>query len=672
MADNNLEFFIREDLEELIRSDAVRKPKMTTWVYFDPLSPEPLSLVWEKDGSQPLMEDYEGSRYLTFSHTLRKMVVDTTLLGEQDSDSEEVVFQFVRHALTDCVARGTKEYLIVFADHGGGAIGFGGDETIRRRKLIARNNVLVSALKRALAAVEGAPAVFDVIGFEACLMMAFGSLDDFDSSITKYVLASESLIWGSAWPFDTLTKVDSALELAQEIYENFLMDDPNSNTIAIVDTTKFELFRDSFEQLSAELGSLLDAGDDPGISAAVEQAQKEAVNFGFSFPLIDIGSFLSNLQDICNPFPESMLAALLFIAAFMYEDMFVVAGFAENALEGTGMHVLFPFREDYQYQFESLDPLLFEDPATATLTAPKWLSFMKSFFSDQTTLYGPSAVCSSIGGFPFIAMDPTLVPSAPTPSPPTTPGAPPPPTILPVFPPVQPPIPPDLFLDEELSMTADGRFLVEAIITPTVSASVQFGIRLDLLGDSVYGGRVATTYDGLILMASWDDIFYLIGDGSGPGHLFYVEDRGGGAKIGSVMYFPPDTITADADVQKISVEEAETLGGTYASISFLDSSSDEGIEFSLFATSSNGLTISEVIPSNGGFIVPIVQTGAFPYEAVLGGLLDEVILPWSSAVELTRQSSEQVTAGFASSSAIISLAASEGLGRSQEVVFIAA
>ena len=46
------------------------------------------------------------------------------------------------------------------------------------------------ALKKALEDVNGAPDKFDVIGFDACLMSAVGSADEYHE-VAKYLLASE-------------------------------------------------------------------------------------------------------------------------------------------------------------------------------------------------------------------------------------------------------------------------------------------------------------------------------------------------------------------------------------------------------------------------------------------------------------------------------------------------
>lgn len=338
MADNNLDEALREDLAELISSEAIRSPSMTTWVYFDPFTWDPLGDVWRPDGSERVTNPYPGSRYLTWSHSLGKMILQNTL-GEQNSDSEETMFQFIMYALKDCVAKNKKEYFMAFSDHGGGAFGYGGDDNLGQgRKLVAHNIEVVTAMKQALQFVPGAPEVFDVLGFDACSMMALGTMDDYDASVAKYFLASEALEPGSGWPYDKLTKTGSALELAIDVYEQYLLENEEIPfaTMAIAEEEKFGVFLDSFELLSAELSSVIDSASDPGLSTAVYRAQEVSIDFGFWYAEIDIGSYLENLNAICAPVPGSQLESLIATTQVDYNDMFVVQGISAANPGGTG------------------------------------------------------------------------------------------------------------------------------------------------------------------------------------------------------------------------------------------------------------------------------------------------------------------------------------------------
>jgi hypothetical protein len=251
MADNDLEYFIRRDNLELIQSEGIRQPNLNTWVYFDhrnynlgsisgggsgigdddAIITEPLPMVYEKDGSDVPSNSYKpmGSQYLHYDHTLQKMIIDRTLQEEQDGDSPLTLQTFLEVAMTDCIEQyqldqqqqqqqststidittttpinnNTIEYVLIFASHGSGWLGFGGDENkerrrriINRRQLVERqqqsNADIIGAIQTALGNVENAPTKFDVIGFDACNMQGVGTVDDYQD-VSKYFLASESV-----------------------------------------------------------------------------------------------------------------------------------------------------------------------------------------------------------------------------------------------------------------------------------------------------------------------------------------------------------------------------------------------------------------------------------------------------------------------------------------------
>lgn len=200
---------------------------MVTWIYFDggnhtyncggePCRIDfPVENIFNADGTE-ITEKYEGARYLTWDANLGRMVVDTEL-PEQDSDIGSTVQTFLEYALPDCVAKGTTEYMLVFSSHGGGYAGFGGDDNEVRRFLAAKGSLkdledtkltvqptslqrflgyqsnlsIRAAILAALGNTPGAPAILDVLGFDACLMSSVGALDEFKDITRYYVRANE-------------------------------------------------------------------------------------------------------------------------------------------------------------------------------------------------------------------------------------------------------------------------------------------------------------------------------------------------------------------------------------------------------------------------------------------------------------------------------------------------
>lgn len=196
-SDNNLEAFLRQDNFELISSEGIRDPTLTTWVYFDGRNygtdadiTEPLKEIYFPDGT-PVTEKDEGSTYMRWSHGLQKMVIEGFVEGEQDGDHPQPLFDFLSYGLKDCVEKGSTEYMVIMASHGNGMYGFGGDENKSRRRLELSNGDMAVAMRAALENVKGAPDKFDVIGFDACSMQSVDVADDL-RHVTKYVLASQA------------------------------------------------------------------------------------------------------------------------------------------------------------------------------------------------------------------------------------------------------------------------------------------------------------------------------------------------------------------------------------------------------------------------------------------------------------------------------------------------
>lgn len=201
MTDNDLEAFIRDDLEEYTKSEAVRTPTLTSWNYFDHRNfgdeeygdeRKPLVNVYNADGSEVTGVKSELSQYLRWDHELGKMVIDRTTDVEVDSDTPEAITDFFTVALEDCVSKGSTEFFASFSSHGGGYNGYGGDYNARRRRLAQANRNIVEGLKTALTNVDGTPAKLNVLGFDACLMQEVGALDEY-SEVADYLLASEAV-----------------------------------------------------------------------------------------------------------------------------------------------------------------------------------------------------------------------------------------------------------------------------------------------------------------------------------------------------------------------------------------------------------------------------------------------------------------------------------------------
>lgn len=150
MADNNLEYFIRQDYQELSRSPVINSPDLRTWIYYDALNQGGQALPNTVDnGGNGIGSSFTGSRYVTYDTGFQKMKVEVELPGEQNSDTSSAVQNFLEHAMNDCKANGYDSLMAVFASHGGGFAGYGGDEN-GGRKLLQTNQGVAAAIRGAL------------------------------------------------------------------------------------------------------------------------------------------------------------------------------------------------------------------------------------------------------------------------------------------------------------------------------------------------------------------------------------------------------------------------------------------------------------------------------------------------------------------------------------------
>lgn len=201
MADNNLQYYIRQDYQELVQSPVIAKTdELRVWVYFDALNQGGGTLLpdtVDENGAE-VTEDFTGSRYMKYDGTIGKMRIEQQFVPEQNSDTPDSIQAFAERAMADCLADDYNSLMMVFASHGGGFAGFGGDENARKllsmshRNLLASNQAIASGIREALSNTDGAPEKLEVLGFDACLMQAVGAADDY-MEVADYILASEAV-----------------------------------------------------------------------------------------------------------------------------------------------------------------------------------------------------------------------------------------------------------------------------------------------------------------------------------------------------------------------------------------------------------------------------------------------------------------------------------------------
>ena len=251
--------------------------------------------------------------------------------------------------------------MLILSAHGGGHQGFGGDENTGRRHLLQANHDIQLALECGLdsvAELPNAPSVFDVIGFDACLMGSFLATRDY-SPFAKYFMASEAIEPAHGWMFNVSSSAaNGALSMATELFSGFLTETQNGGgphlvpkTLSIVDTNSFEIFLTEFETLVNMLADLLWSETDQAFFAAMQRSRAASTAFesgaddiGSKTPsAVDIGSFLSTFNELCAP--TGAIKEALDRTLEAYDAQFYARGFGEGTKPSSGMATWFPSKK---------------------------------------------------------------------------------------------------------------------------------------------------------------------------------------------------------------------------------------------------------------------------------------------------------------------------------------
>ena len=413
MADNDLELAIMQDLFEYFDSDAIVQPNVKTWIYWDGHGGYDYDGDGEGDhtltlGGEPAIVPHN----LTYDHEIQD-ILSYPLQGEQNSDSPQVMCDYIYTALANCLEFGATEFMLAFSSHGNGCQGFGGDENIGRgRRLLQTNRDIQRALGCALDSASdlpNAPRVFDVIGFDACLMGGLLTARDY-SPYTKYFMASEALEPGHGWWWNiSSSAAGGALNMATELLDSFLNETQNPEgahlvpkTLSIIQTDLFETFLMEFESFVENLADLLFSRKDPNFFTAAQRTRASVIAFesaadhpGSRTPsAVDVGSFLSTFHELCAPtgtLKESYDRTLQACDA-----QFHARGHGEGAKPSSGMAAWFPSKKLYSASPWSVESEIFQyiDDGETSYT---WLDFIDVFLNATGSVASaPSSVCANL------------------------------------------------------------------------------------------------------------------------------------------------------------------------------------------------------------------------------------------------------------------------------------
>ncbi|CAB9524499.1 peptidase C11, clostripain [Seminavis robusta] len=634
LADNNLEFFIRQDYAELASSAVIRSEDLRVWVYYDAFSGTALPSTVDENGNP--VGAFTGSRYITFDRSIGQMRVVRTFDSEINSDSPDTIREYLETALTDCLDNGFDSLMAVFSSHAGGFFGYGGDEHPAMRRLQPQTNQNVArAIRDALDNAAGGRKL-DVLGFDACNMLAFGAADDYgEADVATYLLASEGLEPGHGWAYQFLRSAPDALTLATEIVATFVSRTQGSNfhqtpkTLAILDLQKFFVFLDAFEDFLGRLLPVLQAGD-VTLHASVARSRTSAVSYegildsiGAIQPTsLDIGSWMAILAQLCNPGGD--LGTSFQSARDTYADMFYYLSTGPGTPVGTGMHVLWPNQQVYFTQKPTFDTILFSDSRYSTLAAPNFRAFLQWFLENNNPgTGGTDTVCGGPSAVPVVEMpDPNVLIYGDT-------GT--------------------LNLETELfEVNAEiGPLVDQMVIEYAIDLSTPLKPVLESRGytpnstEYLYlkGGDLIGEYSGSNFTTSWDQNFYFLNiSGIDQFEALYVSDGGDGSKRVHAMYFPEDkreevSRLGFLDYLFFDFEYWADQGAVFSYLLFSVNETEGRINDNLSLFINDGNTYFEQPRENGGMLMPMVYIDAFIQDrnlTVLPGGFNQTVIDWST------------------------------------------
>lgn len=288
---------------------------------------------------------------------------------------------------------GEKTYLF-FWNHGSGFEGFGWDEN-------TGNHLSIADIAGVL---EGNGVVFDLIGFDACLMNGIEVARALEP-YARYMLGSEEISAGG-WSYDqwlpslVQNPTQDPTETGMSIIRTFIeQEEALGNTCALIDLTRLEPVIDSLDELGATLdGSLISGSSVLPIARAYEKTTRFGENYGDSPGpgMIDLGTLADQLQASvpeADQATRNLKEAIAAAVVYSHHDDLI-----SNA---TGLSIADPLTITEEKYAEAADILTI---------SPSWDQFVASVRTQMNETF-PRVEMVSIGTNTYEIREPTGVES---------------------------------------------------------------------------------------------------------------------------------------------------------------------------------------------------------------------------------------------------------------------
>ena len=266
------------------------------------LNDDKVNIILETGGAKKwnnsVVSAKTNQRYRVTSRGLEVLDRD---VGKRSMVDPNTLVDFIQFCAKNYPA---NRYMLIFWDHGGGAIsGYGYDQNFKGSMTLDK---IYSALQRG-------GVKFDFVGFDACLM---GTLETavVTEPFADYMIASEESEPGCGWYYTNwLTKLSQNTSIGTVELSKTLIDDFNNvckknypgcnTTLSIVDLAEFSgTVPEAFNAFSGELNDKLDASEYKQIASA----RSDVREFGVSAKVNHI-----DLIDFANKIGTKKASALV-------------------------------------------------------------------------------------------------------------------------------------------------------------------------------------------------------------------------------------------------------------------------------------------------------------------------------------------------------------------------
>ena len=356
VADNNLEPFGLQDLEEMTRVGDSANFRIV--VQSDRAADH-------DDGGVGNLPDWQSTKRLLVRGGGLDELDD---LGELNMGDPAVLSDFIAWGVD---AYPADRYALIFWDHGGGWAGFGGDESTTDHDLLGIVELqqgIDDGMRRA--GLE----YFDLVGFDACLMATY-EVALAMRPIGNYLLASEELEPGHGWDYESFAVLRDdptrgPVDIGMAILDGFRAQASTEGTasditLSLTDLQELDDLEAAVTELATQLtGDLQVAAPHVGRQHVAAQRFADAPDPGQSPNLVDLGDLAARLSQGYQPLQATSTRILQAI------DTAVVARIAGPLREdATGLSIYFPPQRDYY------------DPRYGDLAEVKdWRGFLQGYY----------------------------------------------------------------------------------------------------------------------------------------------------------------------------------------------------------------------------------------------------------------------------------------------------